>query len=73
MFKNFKAELARRGLTNKEFAKLINMSQQTFSNKFLGKTDFTLSEIKKIKEILGKDVQSNLTVEYLFFDEIDSK
>lgn len=62
MFNNLSAEIKRIGLTNKEFAKKINMNSVTFSKKINGHTDFTLNEVKKILE----EFKCQFTAEYLF-------
>ncbi len=63
MFLNLQAEIGRKGIKNfTEFASLINMNSRTFAIKMSGKTEFKLSEMKSIKEVLGNEH----TLEYLF-------
>lgn len=62
MFKNLNAEMARKDLNGKIVALGIGMTEKTFSNKKLGKSEFTRSEMLKIKRVFFND----LTLEYLF-------
>lgn len=62
MFSNLRAEMARKNITGQELAERIGITNGTFSQKFNGKSDFTLKEAKAIKEALGTD----LTIEALF-------
>ena len=39
--------------TQKEFAELLGIKQNTYSDKERGKTKFTIDEIKLIKELLN--------------------
>ena len=41
-----------RGYTQKEMALILGIKQKTYSDKELGKSRFTIDEIKIIKEIL---------------------
>lgn len=41
-----------KGFTQCEMAKLLNISQKTYSAKEIGKRKFTIEELKKIKNIL---------------------
>lgn len=56
MYPNLKAEMARKGITAKQLAELIEVTPSTFSLKMLGKYDFTLAEAVKIKDALGVDI-----------------
>ena len=63
MFKNLRAEIARKGINNfSEFASIINMNSRTFAAKLAGITEFKLEEMKTIQEVIGND----LTLDYLF-------
>jgi len=48
--------MAEKGCTQGKLAKDIGMNASTLSLKMSGKFDFTLTEAKKIAEILGKSV-----------------
>ena len=50
MLKNLRAEMARIGLTRKEVAFTIGVTEQTFSNKLRGACEFTVNEALKIHE-----------------------
>lgn len=63
MFNNLKAEIARRGMNNANFAAKIKMNSRLFNNKISGKSEFKRSEMQKIKDALGDE---NCTLEYLF-------
>ena len=62
MYKNLEAELSRKGLTKTELAKEMGITISTLSLKLSGKSNLTLPEALKIKEILNV----NLTIEELF-------
>lgn len=64
MYPNLEAEMARKKLTNIEISKACDMTEKSFSNKRTGKTDFTLKEIKIIKQTFFP----SCTLEYLFSD-----
>lgn len=64
MFKNLKAEMARKNLTIMDFSKDSNLdlSYETLRNKFLGKTEWQRREMWLIR----KKYFPNKTIEYLF-------
>ena len=61
MYNNLKAEIARKGMTVKEFAIAVEMKPSTFSQKYRGNVDFTLPEAIRIKTFLN-----DLPIEYIF-------
>lgn len=61
MYQNLIAELARTKTTQKEFSKKLGISQVAFTSKINGKTDFKITEIKKV---LARFPESSF--EYLF-------
>lgn len=65
MFPNLRAEMARKGLDNKTLSMGLGVSPKTLSNKLSGKSEFTLSEIVRIKN----QYFPNLSLEYLFEQE----
>lgn len=69
MFRNLNAEMARKGLTGKQIAKAIEISQKAFSNRRTGKTDFYASEIVVIAKIFFP----GLSVDYLFFENVANR
>lgn len=60
------------GLTQKEVAKILNISLQSYSRKELGKTPFTDLEKIKMKKIFKSDFP-NITIDEIFFEEKVSK
>ncbi|WP_162012531.1 helix-turn-helix transcriptional regulator [Streptococcus sp. S784/96/1] len=44
------------GLTQAQMAKIIDKSETTYRDKESGKRDFTLSEMYKIANLLGKNI-----------------
>lgn len=62
MFRNLKAEMARDALTGRGIAESIGITEKSFSNKMLGKSEFTRAEMFKIQELFFE----NLALEYLF-------
>lgn len=65
VFNNLRAELARNNINAKELAEILNLSQKTVYNKLKGKSEFTLSEILKVQEMLPDS-----SLEYLFETEL---
>lgn len=65
MFPNLKAEMARKGLTVVELAKMSGMPYTTLSPKIRGERPLTYKETLRIKEALGVDVP----LEILFSEE----
>ena len=64
MYKNLEAEIVRAGQTKRNLAKFLGITEQGFYYKLSGKSDFTLTEVLKIKnEFLGL---KKMTIEELF-------
>ena len=62
MYANIHVELAKHGrMTQKQLAQDAGIHEKTLGMKLNGKTDFTLSEMRKIQVVLG-----NATLDYLF-------
>lgn len=53
VFNNLDAEMSRRRLTQEDLATQIGINPSTLSQKMTGKREFSLSEAKEIKRILG--------------------
>ncbi len=62
MFPNLRAEIARQNLSVAGLAKLIGMKQSTMSDKYHGRSNFSLDDAIKIKEALGLE----MSIEELF-------
>ena len=62
MFQNLQAEMARRNLTGRALAKMINVTELTLYNKLNGQREFKLNEMERIKSVLRTDA----SLEYLF-------
>lgn len=56
MYRNLEAEIARSGVTRKEIANVIGCTVGTVCQKLNGKSAFTLSEAKTIKDFLAVDI-----------------
>ena len=61
MYKNLLAEMARVGMTKKELAKKIGLSEASITNKMSGFREWKISEVKAITKLFP-DVDFN----YLF-------
>lgn len=48
-----KAELLIKGISTDELAKILGINKSTLSKRINGKSEWTLSELKKVGEILG--------------------
>ena len=73
-YHNLRGEILKCGFGKEdEFAIIINMQPRTFKSKLMGKTPFTINEIKlisyKLKELSGSD--ERLEFKYLFKEEGD--
>ena len=74
MFKNLRAEMAREGLSGNAIAKEIGITGRSFSNKMLSNSEFTRSEMNKIKQVFLRRFGRDFTLEYLFeFSNTDQK
>lgn len=62
MFPNLSAEIKKRGLTQKEFAEKVKISENLFSKKMNSKAIFNYEEIKRIIEFFNP----RLSLDYLF-------
>lgn len=62
MFRNLEAELVRRNIKKSEVAQTLGVTPSTLSVKLSGKSPINLTEVLKIKEMLGVDIP----VEVLF-------
>lgn len=65
MYPNLRAEMARKNFTAEEMARRIGRTSGTFSLKFNGKAEFSLSEAFSIKKAL----QTDLSIDELFATE----
>ncbi len=65
MFPNLRAEMARKNIKPKKLANILGISYDSIINKLNGKTDFTRSEIFKIRDTFFP----GLKLEYLFETE----
>lgn len=63
-FPNLTAEMCRYQISNDDLAKIAGVSAKTIKNKLSGKTEFNLSEIKKIAAFFPA-----ATISYLFADK----
>ena len=54
-YPNLVAEMARHGESEKTLAELLDLHKNSISKRFLGKVDWTISDIDKICEHYGKD------------------
>lgn len=61
-----KGEMAKYGLTIRGMADILGISYQAMLNKLHGKSDFTLTEAKKIVRFFNAQGESH-TVEDIFF------
>lgn len=50
---SIRAEMARRGRTQRDLGALLGMSQPTVSGRMTGRTDFTITELRAVARWLG--------------------
>lgn len=67
MFNNLKAEMTRHGVSKKQLAQKLNMSEWTLNRKLNGLSQFTLADMSKIKEVFRDS-----TISYLFFEALEN-
>ena len=67
MYKNLMAEIARKGITQKEIAGFLGIHENSMSNKLHGGT-FTIEEAFKIKARFFP----NAELQYLFAEEVEA-
>lgn len=65
MYYRLRNEMDKRGYTIETFASLVGMSEKTLRNKINGTTDFTWTEVRRIRDLLDP----NLSLEELFVKE----
>ena len=56
------------GLSNGEFANLIEMSRVSLYGRLIGKISFKSNEMLAIQKLLNKRLKMNLSIEELFFE-----
>lgn len=69
MYPNLRAELKRANMTSQELALIINRSSSGFSQKLTGRFDFSLKEMRKIRDLLGERTGQKLSLDYLFKED----
>lgn len=65
-FKNLRAELARNQISIAEVCRVLGVSRGTVFGKFAGRTDWRLTEVKQIVELIHERSGKRYSVEYLF-------
>ncbi len=65
MLTNLKAQMWQRNITGRKLAELLGIRPETVSDKILGKSDFTRTEMFLIRDAFFEDID----MAYLFFDE----
>ncbi|MDZ4991364.1 XRE family transcriptional regulator [Clostridium perfringens] len=69
MFTNLQNALYQKGITMKSLAEFLQVTEKTARNKIQGKTEFTLSEVKKISMYLFPEYAFS----YLFQPDSDKR
>lgn len=64
MYRNLKAEIARKGWTITKLAINLGMSSQSLSLRMRGTINFTLNEAKKVKAVLGTELSLDQLFEW---------
>ncbi|HHX63135.1 MAG TPA: hypothetical protein GX707_20855 [Epulopiscium sp.] len=65
MFPNLRAEMARKNIKNTDIAKELTVTYDSISNKNRGKTEYSLSEVLKIRNVFFP----GMSLDYLFASE----
>lgn len=71
-FLNLRVAMTKAQLSVNDIAKEMGISPQALYSKLNCRTNFTLSDIKQIKEILAKKLGDQISLETLFGDDNDS-
>ena len=66
MFTNLQTALFITKLTQKEIAEMIRITPTSFSRKMQNKSDFNLSEMIQIQNIINTKSNKKYTLDYLF-------
>lgn len=66
MYNNLKKEMVDAELTRLDLSKLVGISYNSFRNKIDNKTDWNITEMVKIQEVLNSKNKTNKTIDYLF-------
>lgn len=61
-----KAAMARKGISIPQLADVLKLSKKTMYTRFSGETDFNLSEIRKIADVLELSYEE---IKVIFFDD----
>jgi DNA-binding XRE family transcriptional regulator len=64
--KELRYQIARSGLTREDLGKLLGVTKTTIHRRLTGKTEWTLTELQKLKEVLEL---SDETLRQIFFSE----
>lgn len=67
MYRELLGEMMKRGITRKQLAKKIGISDKTIRNKISGRTDFNWSEVQAIRDIVAPD----FSIEELFKKDVE--
>lgn len=62
MYRELLGEMAKKGVSRRQLAESIGMSEKTLFNKLNGRTDFTWNEVNKIRNVINPAI----TLEELF-------
>ena len=55
MYRELLGEMIKKGITRKEVAKLLGITPKTFFNKMNGRTEFTWTEVKAIRQMVAPE------------------
>lgn len=67
-YPNLRAEMARRGITNRDIAKRVGVCPQTVGSWLNGSTNMPLYAAVHIRQMLGDS-----SIDYLFSQDVDSE
>ncbi|MGL4571826.1 MAG: helix-turn-helix domain-containing protein [Clostridium sp.] len=56
MYRELLGNLAKKGMSKKELAEIVGITEKTLFNKLNGKSDFTWSEVKRIRKVVAPEV-----------------
>ena len=60
--RRMKMLLAERGVSQAELARVLGCNQATMSRKISGRSEFTVSELNKIKDYFGLSIQEMVSI-----------
>lgn len=66
MYRILKAEMVRANISIKQLSMKLDITERSLRNKINGVTEFTLSELLRINEVMNEKMKLSISLEELF-------